>query len=63
MWRSLSHPYILPLLGIFEVESQLFLVSPFMKNGTLAKWRDNGKPPVGEIRRKVPFIHYFEIHP
>ncbi|KAF8339488.1 kinase-like domain-containing protein, partial [Amanita rubescens] len=55
VWRSLSHPHILPLLGIFEVESQLFLVSPYMKNGTLDVWRGNKQlePGVDEIRMRI----------
>ncbi|KAF8345152.1 kinase-like domain-containing protein [Amanita rubescens] len=34
-WRSLGHKFVLPLLGIYEDQdaSQLFLVSPYMKNG------------------------------
>ena len=64
MWRSLSHSYILPLLGIFEVESQLFLVSPYMKNGTLDVWRGNKQlePGVDEIRMRVrAYTPYFII--
>ncbi|KIL53938.1 hypothetical protein M378DRAFT_44393, partial [Amanita muscaria Koide BX008] len=36
-WRTLSHKYILPFLGIFVDSSESFfsLVSPFMENGTL----------------------------
>ncbi|KAF8710136.1 hypothetical protein AX14_013425 [Amanita brunnescens Koide BX004] len=52
-WRSLSHPYILPLLGIFERESQIFFVSPYMENGTLANWRKSNKPGVKEIRQRI----------
>ena len=52
-WRSLTHRFILPLLGIFEKKSQLYLVSPFMTNGTLTDWRKNQNPPVSEIRRLV----------
>ncbi|KAF8325694.1 kinase-like domain-containing protein [Amanita rubescens] len=50
-WRSLSHRFILPLLGIFEENSQLILVSPFMENGTLTRWRSKQKRDVVEIRR------------
>ncbi|KAF8720159.1 hypothetical protein AX14_011259 [Amanita brunnescens Koide BX004] len=43
-WQSLSHhQFILPFLGIYkdtrEHSEQLFLVSPFMKDGTLSHWR------------------------
>ncbi|KAF8643921.1 hypothetical protein AX14_009531, partial [Amanita brunnescens Koide BX004] len=52
-WRSLSHQYILPLLGIFERKSKTFLVSPYMENGTLAGWRTNRKPSAKDIRQRV----------
>ncbi|KAF8351797.1 kinase-like domain-containing protein, partial [Amanita rubescens] len=50
-WRSLSHRFILPLLGIYEDESQLCLVSPFMANGTLTQWRKERTPDAVEVRR------------
>lgn len=49
-WRSISHRYILPLLGIHE---ELFLVSPFMKNGTSSQWRREKGPDIIEIHRVV----------
>ena len=54
-WRSLSHRFILPLLGIFE-DKLRYLVSPLMTNGTLAQWRKN-KPPsiILEVHRLVRF--------
>ena len=58
-WRSLSHKFILPLLGIFEEGSQLFLVSPFMANGTLTEWRkkqDSGQIKIDEIHRLVRLL-------
>ncbi len=43
MWRSLEHKFVLQFIGILEIEDeiapQLFLVSPYMANGTLAQWR------------------------
>ena len=59
-WRSLLHRFILPLLGIYEEESRLFLVSPFMSNGTLTDWRKNEQPSVVEINRVVRFLHLLE---
>jgi serine/threonine protein kinase len=52
-WRSLSHRFILPLLGIYTEESQLFLVSPFMKDGTLTQWRREQERGVTEIHKLV----------
>lgn len=57
-WRSLRHRYILPLLGIFEVKSRFFLVSPLMINGTLTEWRKKQPvPDVAEIHNLVR-IHF-----
>ncbi|KAF8322438.1 kinase-like domain-containing protein [Amanita rubescens] len=50
-WRSLAHRFIIPLLGIFEKKSQLYLVSPLMQNGTLSDWRKKHRPPIFELRR------------
>jgi hypothetical protein len=59
MWRTLKHKFLLPFLGIYEFESEtisrFFLVSPYMKNGTLAQWRKKleGNPLVAEIAERV----------
>ena len=53
-WRSLSHRFILPLLGIYEEGPQLFFVSPFMTNGALRDWRRRRAPVrIHEIQRLV----------
>ena len=54
-WGSLPHRYILPLLGVFEDRSALFLVSPYMTNGTLSQWRHKNQPVVADIHRRVRF--------
>ena len=58
MWRSLRHKFVLPFLGIYQDEAmeQLFLVSPYMKNGTLAQWRKKVIPSVAEIEQRVWFF-------
>ena len=56
-WGSLSHQFILPLLGIYEEKSRLFLVSPFMTNGTLIQWRKNRSPGITEIYRMVRLLY------
>ena len=55
MWRSLNHERVLPFLGIFEDEaaSRMFLVSPYMKNGTLSQWRKKASHLTSEIQRLV----------
>ncbi|KAF8351801.1 kinase-like domain-containing protein [Amanita rubescens] len=52
-WRSLSHKFILPLLGIYEEEGWLFLVSPLMVHGTLSEWRRNQESDITEIHRLI----------
>ncbi|KAF8330113.1 kinase-like domain-containing protein [Amanita rubescens] len=54
LWRSLNHERVLPFLGIFEDEaaSRMFLVSPYMENGTLCQWRKTG-PATLEIQRLI----------
>ena len=60
MWRSLNHKFVLPFLGIHEdkLSSQLYLVSPYMENGTLAQWRKNTNPSVAEIEQLVGFSSF-----
>ncbi|KAF8321905.1 kinase-like domain-containing protein [Amanita rubescens] len=55
MWRSLNHERVLPFLGIFEDESasRMFLVSPYMKNGTLSQWRKKTGHSTLEIQRLI----------
>ena len=54
VWRSLSHRFILPLLGIYAVKSEVYLVSEFMPNGTITEWRKGRtRLDVAEIHRLV----------
>ena len=53
-WGSLSHRFILPLLGIYAENSRLFFVSPFMANGTLREWRErHSSVQIDEIRDEI----------
>ncbi len=60
MWRSLKHRFVLPFLGIHEIEDgtelQFFLVSPYMKNGTLSRWRKQANPSMVEIKERVGLL-------
>lgn len=61
-WKSLSHRFILPLLGIFEGKSQLFLVTPYMQSGTLSQWRKAQLSSVEPlVHRLVRFRYLSEI--
>ncbi|KAF8336184.1 kinase-like domain-containing protein [Amanita rubescens] len=57
MWRSLTHKFVLPFLGIYELEDgttpQFFLVSPYMTNGNLAQWRKKVNPSVAEVKERI----------
>ncbi len=52
---------MLPFLGIYERElngmaSQFFLVSPYMRNGTLSQWREQMNPSIAEIEKRVRLV-------
>ena len=63
MWRSLHHKFVLPFWGIYENEasSQFFLVSPYMKNGTLAQWRKRAAPSSLEVEMHVRLILFLQF--
>ncbi|KXN91137.1 Mitogen-activated protein kinase kinase kinase 2 [Leucoagaricus sp. SymC.cos] len=51
LWAHLSHPNILPLYGVFTIDLQPALVSPWMPNGNLQRYvHENPKIP------KIPLI-------
>jgi hypothetical protein len=58
MWRTLNHERVLPFLGIFEDEAapRMFLVSPYMKNGTFSQWRRKADRSTAEIQRLVRIV-------
>jgi len=55
-WQFLSHKFVLLFLGIHEMASQFFLVSPYMKNGTLSQWRKKANPSIAEIEKRVRLL-------
>ncbi|KIO23980.1 hypothetical protein M407DRAFT_213838, partial [Tulasnella calospora MUT 4182] len=38
VWRLLRHPHILEFIGIYKAGDHMYLVSPFIENGTLAEY-------------------------
>ncbi|KAJ7186536.1 kinase-like domain-containing protein [Mycena filopes] len=48
IWRQLSHPNLLPFLGLYTLDSRLCLISPWMDNGDLKSFLRN--PPAGTDR-------------
>jgi serine/threonine protein kinase len=60
----LKHDHILPLIEFSEHEGRLFLVTPYIKGGTLARRLRAGALPLSEVRRlfaalvrAVSYIH------
>jgi serine/threonine protein kinase len=63
MWGSLKHDFVLPFIGIYEEEDGMaFLVSPYMKNGTLAQWRTTTNPSIAQITERVWFFLPLALH-
>ena len=60
MWRSLNHRVVLPFLGIYgnKLAKQFFLVSPSMKNDTLAHWRKEANLSTAEVEERVWFSSF-----
>ena len=56
MWAMLKHEFVLSFLGIYKQQNEMFLVSPYMENGTLAQWRKNAQPSVNETWERVRFF-------
>ncbi|HEU5381405.1 MAG TPA: serine/threonine-protein kinase [Ktedonobacteraceae bacterium] len=54
----LKHEHILPLFDFGEVEGRLFMVTPYIEGGTLAKrLKDSGPIPLEEVHRLfVPLV-------
>ena len=53
MWAILKHEFVLSFWGICKQQEEMFLVSPYMENGTLAQWRKNAKPSINETWEHV----------
>ncbi|KAF8211580.1 kinase-like domain-containing protein [Mycena galopus ATCC 62051] len=49
IWRQLSHPNLLPFLGLYMLDSRLSLVSPWMENGDLKHFLGNGRSDVDRV--------------
>lgn len=61
IWRTLSHHYVLPFLGIYQDPtgpSIMCLVSPFMEHGTLSGWRSEKNLAVPEVETRVRSLSY-----
>ncbi len=47
---------MLPFLGICEMASEFFLISPYMRNGTLIQWRKETNPSIDKIEKRVRLL-------
>ncbi len=66
MWATLKHEFVLSFLGIYKQQEEMFFISPYMENGTLAQWRKNANPSVNETRERVwlfVFLLFVDTHP
>ncbi|KAJ7062117.1 kinase-like domain-containing protein [Mycena amicta] len=69
LWKNLHHPHILPFIGLYcdpagseELLHSLFMVCPWMKNGTVCKYiKNNPSQPVEalllEIANGLQYLH------
>ena len=66
MWAMLKHDFVLSFLGIYKQQNEMFLVSPYMENGTLAQWRKNAKPSIAQTCQRVwltVLLLFVDTHP
>ncbi|KAG8901301.1 hypothetical protein FRC01_009886 [Tulasnella sp. 417] len=59
-WKRLQHPYILEFLGTLKRDGHLYLVSPFINNGTLVEYvfRNPGVNRIKLLRETAEAIQY-----
>ena len=61
-WLDLNHPNVLPFLGILETNSDLYFVSPYVKNGSLSDYV--GQTPNADrqkLVRMTPLARRFQL--
>ncbi|KAF7351294.1 Protein kinase domain-containing protein [Mycena sanguinolenta] len=49
IWRQLSHPNLLPFLGLHYLDNKLCLVSPWMSNGHILQFLKTAPPDVDRV--------------
>ncbi|KAJ6487844.1 kinase-like domain-containing protein [Mycena sanguinolenta] len=49
IWRQLSHPNLLPFLGLHYLDSRLCLVSPWMSNGHISQFLQSAPPDIDRV--------------
>ncbi|KAG8974385.1 hypothetical protein FRC05_007546 [Tulasnella sp. 425] len=66
VWRLLRHPHILEFIGIYKAGGHMYLVSPFIENGTLAEYiaahPDTDRPRfLFETANALAYLHAMKI--
>ncbi|KAG8921094.1 hypothetical protein FRC00_009140, partial [Tulasnella sp. 408] len=66
VWRILRHPHILEFIGIYRKEGHMYLVSPFIENGTLMEYiaanPDADRPRfLSETADALAYLHAMQI--
>ena len=55
VWRNLAHEHVLPFLGILFQLEDVYLVSPFLENGSLPQYiADNPRADRAKLVSIVP---------
>lgn len=61
IWRQLSHPNLLPFLGLYYVENRLCLVSPWMSNGHVLQFLENAPPDTDRLSLVSTLSSFLEV--
>ncbi|KAG9020067.1 hypothetical protein FS837_008615, partial [Tulasnella sp. UAMH 9824] len=66
VWRILRHPHILEFIGIYKAGGHMYLVSPFIENGTLTEYiaanPDADRPRfLSETADALAYLHAMQI--
>ncbi|KAJ7794346.1 kinase-like domain-containing protein, partial [Mycena olivaceomarginata] len=49
IWQQLSHPNVLPFLGLYTLDGRLCLVSPWMENGHLQQYLKKARSDIDRL--------------
>ncbi|KAF7354911.1 DH domain-containing protein [Mycena sanguinolenta] len=67
IWRQLSHPNLLPFLGLYMLDDRLCLISPWMDNGDLKNFLTNAPSGIDrvslivDIARGLEYLHSQDV--
>ncbi|KAJ7124051.1 kinase-like domain-containing protein [Mycena crocata] len=67
VWRQISHPNLLPFLGMYYLDERLCLVSPWMENGNILQFMTKNPSQIEhrslilDIARGVEYLHSEQV--